>query len=82
MRLLLPHLSPGRYRRRLVTSLVCLLVLPILAAAAEKSDDGIWLWSSTGGGWRAMFACVGYVNLFRQAGLLTAESSLLDAIVS
>jgi hypothetical protein len=38
------------------------------------------LWASTGGGWRAMFGCVGYANVFQQAGLFTADSSHFDAI--
>ena len=62
--------------------LILALSFASLAVTAEKSDDEIFLWSSTGGGWRAMFACVGYVNLFRQAGLFTEDSSLFDAIVS
>ena len=39
------------------------------------------LWSSTGGGWRAMFADVGYVNVFRQAGLLTANATQFTSVV-
>jgi hypothetical protein len=28
------------------------------------------LWSSTGDGWRAMFADIGYANIFQQAGVV------------
>jgi hypothetical protein len=34
-----------------------------------QDDDVVRLWSSTGGGWKAMFACMGYANAFEQAGL-------------
>ena len=40
----------------------------------NNKDDAVFLWSSTGGGWRAMFACIGYANLFRQAGLFDSRS--------
>jgi hypothetical protein len=34
------------------------------------------------GGWRAMFADVGFANAFQQAGLLSGNSSLFTGIVS
>mmetsp|Transcript_36922 Transcript_36922/g.75244 ORF Transcript_36922/g.75244 Transcript_36922/m.75244 type:complete len:119 (-) Transcript_36922:125-481(-) len=58
------------------------------AAAVHEEGNGdgdggeVRLWSSTGGGWRAMFACVGYANIFKQAGLLTRDRSEFSAIVS
>ena len=57
-------------------------LLAVVAANAQGDDDAVFMWSSTGGGWRAMFACVGFANLFQQAGLFTADSSLLKSIVS
>lgn len=37
-------------------------------------------WASSGGGWRAMVASMGFANAFRQAGLFSANSSKLSAI--
>jgi hypothetical protein len=56
------------------------LSLVYFAAAAES--DTLFRWSSTGGGWRALFACAGFANIFQQAGLLTEDASLFSAIVS
>ena len=61
--------------------------LPLLqgvAAAAEDDDQGVvppLLWASTGGGWRAMFAGMGYANVFHQAGLLTHNASRFTGVV-
>mmetsp|Transcript_18470 Transcript_18470/g.39991 ORF Transcript_18470/g.39991 Transcript_18470/m.39991 type:complete len:752 (+) Transcript_18470:440-2695(+) len=58
------------------------------AAAVHEEGNGdgdggeVRLWSSTGGGWRAMFACVGYANIFKQAGLLTRDRSEFSAIAT
>lgn len=45
-------------------------------------SDSVFLWSSTGGGWRAQMACGGFANLFQKAGLLGEESSLFHSVVS
>lgn len=37
-------------------------------------------WASSGGGWRAMFASIGFANVFQQAGLFSQDSSKLSAI--
>lgn len=37
-------------------------------------------WASSGGGWRAMFASIGFANVFQQAGLFSQNSSKLSAI--
>ncbi|KAL9188219.1 hypothetical protein ACHAXT_006597 [Thalassiosira profunda] len=42
---------------------------PLLLTAASVRGEGDILWSSTGGGWRAMFADIGFANAFRRAGL-------------
>lgn len=39
-------------------------------------------WASSGGGWRAMFASIGFANVFQQAGLFSNDSSKFSAIVS
>jgi len=71
-------------------------VIIIIVAAAEEAGNNITspsstpsstpsshiLWSSTGGGWRAMFADIGYSNIFQQAGLFTGNSSRFSAVVS
>ena len=55
-----------------------LLFLPVMLAGVNANkEDSVFLWSSTGGGWRAQFACVGYANVFQQAGLFTPTSSKL-----
>lgn len=63
-------------------ALVSLLVATATNAQPAGDSDAVFLWSSTGGGWRAMVACIGFANLFQQAGLFTADSSLMKAIVS
>lgn len=74
----------------------CLIILIVIATfsssvlmvgaaddtATTSNDDAVFRWASTGGGWRAMFACIGYANVFQQAGLFTEDSSLFSAIVS
>lgn len=66
------------------------IVLPgegrlVVANIMSATDDAIIRWTSTGGGWRSMVACMGFGNLFYQAGLLentssSSSSSLLSAI--
>ena len=34
-------------------------------------NEAILSWSSTGGGWRSMVACMGFANLFQQSSLLS-----------
>ena len=38
------------------------------------------IWASTGGGWRAMFADVGYANIFKQADLFSSSGSAFKSI--
>ena len=49
-------------------------LLAVVAANAQGDDDAVFMWSSTGGGWRAMFACVGFANLFQGFGFRVVES--------
>ncbi|CAB9509278.1 expressed unknown protein [Seminavis robusta] len=63
------------------------LVLTAIASAAtatpNNNDDAVFRWSSTGGGWRAMFACIGFSNVFRQAGLFSEDApSLFSGIAT
>jgi hypothetical protein len=58
------------------------LVLGLVHWAAADENDTLFRWSSTGGGWRSMFAWAGFANTFQQAGLLTEDASLFSAIVS
>lgn len=46
----------------------------------EQQPETAFLWSSTGGGWRAMAADMGFANLFYQAGLINNEASSFSAI--
>jgi len=48
----------------------------------NDNKNNVFRWSSTGGGWRSMFATVGYANVFQQAGLLSQVESLFSGIVS
>lgn len=57
-----------------------ILLLSASASAATLPPDVDFRWSSTGGGWRAMFACVGFANVFQKAGLFTEDSSLFSSI--
>ncbi|CAB9522859.1 expressed unknown protein [Seminavis robusta] len=57
-------------------------VLVLSLARADDDTDTVVRWSSTGGGWRAMFACVGFANVFQQAGLMSEDSSLFSAIAT
>lgn len=50
-------------------------------AAQQGAEEVPLLWASTGGGWRAMFADMGYANVFQQAGLLTDNSSRFSGVV-
>lgn len=75
-------------------SIIFVVIAVAAAAAAEEAGNNITspltsspstphiLWSSTGGGWRAMFADIGYANIFQQAGLFTSNSSRFSAVVS
>ena len=40
------------------------------AAGGEPTGDYEVRWGSTGGGWRSMWACAGFANLFSSVGLL------------
>jgi len=53
-------------------------ILAFISGIVETKGD--LLWSSTGGGWRAMFADMGYANVFRQAGLFDETSTKFEAI--
>lgn len=46
------------------------------------SNNNVLLWSSTGGGWRAMFADIGYANVFQQAGIMGENFTNFDSVVS
>jgi len=73
------------FRAALYGLAVALLLLGCsqLAHAAITPDPNVvYRWSSTGGGWRAMFACVGFANLFQQAGLFTEDNSLFSGIAT
>lgn len=59
-----------------------LAACPLAGAALADSDDSVFLWSATGGGWRSMFACVGVANVFQQAGLFSADSSKFRSIAT
>lgn len=59
---------------------VCLLLRGAIASAQE--NDEVLLWSSTGGGWRAMFADVGFANVFRKAGLMTRNSTRFSGVAT
>ncbi|CAB9501540.1 expressed unknown protein [Seminavis robusta] len=59
-----------------------LTTILVLSLARADDSDAVFRWSSTGGGWRAMFACVGFANVFQQAGLMTEDSSLFSAIAT
>ena len=48
----------------------------------SNENNNILLWSSTGGGWRAMFADIGYANVFHQAGIMDESSNEFDSVVS
>ncbi|CAB9522678.1 expressed unknown protein [Seminavis robusta] len=49
-------------------------------AATQQDDDVVFRWTSTGGGWRAMFAGMGFANLFQQAGLMDDDHTHFSAI--
>mmetsp|Transcript_336 Transcript_336/g.770 ORF Transcript_336/g.770 Transcript_336/m.770 type:complete len:399 (+) Transcript_336:206-1402(+) len=57
-------------------------------AAVCSDNDSVFMWSSTGGGWRSMMACIGFANMFGQAQLLplpsdpssTSDRQYFDAI--
>jgi len=63
-------------------------LLQVVAADESNNDsDGLLLrWASTGGGWRSQFACIGFANLFAQAGIFaqgddgSSSSSAFSAI--
>ena len=85
------RLQHGRYHQH-TTSPATVAAMPMPQSAAEEmtasASDAVIRWTSTGGGWRSMFACFGFGNLFHQAGLLppsaggggAAQSALLSAI--
>lgn len=49
---------------------------------SAPANRGNIRWASSGGGWRAMFASIGFANAFQQAGLFFNDSSKFSAIVS
>jgi len=55
------------------------ILIALLIKLVNCSEDGI-LWASTGGGWRAMCACIGFANVFHQVGLLSETSSQFSAV--
>jgi len=79
-----------------IVLLGCILfLLPVCAEAqttlgeffdngdSNSNDGGVNIrWASSGGGWRAMFASIGFANVFQQAGLFSANASKFKAIVS
>ena len=48
----------------------------------STNQGGNLVWSSTGGGWRAMIADIGYANVFQQAGIFGENYNNFDIIVS
>ena len=52
------------------------------AVGDNENNNNVLLWSSTGGGWRAMFADIGYANVFHQAGIMNETSTEFDSVVS
>lgn len=48
----------------------------------STNEGGNLVWSSTGGGWRAMIADIGYANVFQQAGIFGENYNNFDTIVS
>jgi len=46
------------------------------------NGDSNLLWSSTGGGWRAMNADIGYANVFQQAGIMGENYNNFDSIAT
>lgn len=75
------NLNCSRTTLRITVLLPLLLGRNVAAQQNANGSSGGLLWSSTGGGWRAMFADVGFANLFRQAGLMDEESTQFDAVV-
>lgn len=68
---------------RLLVLFLCLDSNAIISAQNDDDEEEyVYRWSSTGGGWRAMFACVGFANVFQQAGILNAENSRFSAIAT
>ena len=61
--------------------LIALWVLFVGLCSAQKDHEHVLLWSSTGGGWRAMFADIGFANIFQQAGLFDENSTEFSGIV-
>ena len=60
---------------------VLLVASSLVGVKAQDEEDVVMRWSSTGGGWRSMFACIGYANAFQQAGLFRNGKSHFSAIV-
>lgn len=48
----------------------------------STSEGGNLVWSSTGGGWRAMIADIGYANVFQQAGIFGENYNNFDTIAT
>mmetsp|Transcript_28865 Transcript_28865/g.53297 ORF Transcript_28865/g.53297 Transcript_28865/m.53297 type:complete len:632 (+) Transcript_28865:145-2040(+) len=50
---------------------------PLASGETSHSDTLATLrWASTGGGWRAQFACIGFANLFGQLDILSKFSAI------
>ena len=80
-----PHFSwhrPSGILKTLFFVLAVVLGRSIAGAQGDGKDARALLWSSTGGGWRAMFSDVAFANLFQQAGLMDQTSTKFNAVVS
>ena len=69
------HYNMVLFLRQFLLLLSCLCLV-------QAGEDSVLLWSSTGGGWRAMFADIGYANIFQQAGLFDHNSTRFSGVVS
>lgn len=61
------------------------LLMGVVASTMAQKEAGSdvdyeYRWTSTGGGWRAMFACIGFSNVFQQAEILNDRGSRFSAI--
>jgi hypothetical protein len=74
----------------MVKTVLCLLIVLSGASATLSPDDQtfigddtgeeVLIWASNGGGWRSMAICMGFANIFAQAGLFTNTSSRFASI--
>lgn len=61
-------------------SLLPTLLLAVTINAQLHNDEAVIRWASTGGGWRSMFACMGFGYVFQQAGVLDDDHSHFTAV--